>query len=160
MISYSYAKPKVQPEPEEDATFKLKKETKDLKHLDIIWNLALECQNENVVPKAIDFLIKSYTSFVDEIEFESSDQLQVLIDDCMSRLSNETDEARLVRLLKILENICLECEKTGTGDVQPHNTLLKGEFLDRLQVKNKSNHRCPLINIKMYSNTTVWELKK
>ncbi len=73
MISYSYAKPKVQPEPEEDATFKLKKETKDLKHLDIIWNLALECQNENVVPKAIDFLIKSYTSFVDEIEFESSD---------------------------------------------------------------------------------------
>jgi hypothetical protein len=32
----------------------------DLDKLEIVWNIALHCQNPAVVPKAIEFLIKVY----------------------------------------------------------------------------------------------------
>jgi hypothetical protein len=64
----------------------LKSKPQDIKHLDVIWNLALGCQVPEVVPKAIDFLIKTYTSFQDDVEFNTLEQLQLLIDDCMKKL--------------------------------------------------------------------------
>ena len=38
------------------------KNPSELDKLEIVWNIALNCQNEEVVPKAIDFLIKVYYS--------------------------------------------------------------------------------------------------
>lgn len=52
------------PSEEETATqqFKLLKPPSQLDKMDIVWNIALQCQNEVVVPKAIDFLIKVFYS--------------------------------------------------------------------------------------------------
>jgi hypothetical protein len=41
-------------------TFKLVKPPQELDKLEIVWNIALHCQNPTVVPKAIEFLIKVY----------------------------------------------------------------------------------------------------
>jgi hypothetical protein len=43
-------------------TFKLLKHPHELEKLEIVWNIALACVNPEVVPKAIDFLIKVYYS--------------------------------------------------------------------------------------------------
>lgn len=51
-------------EEEEDTTpiFKVIAPPSELEQLDIVWNMALQCENEKVVPKAIDFLMKVYSS--------------------------------------------------------------------------------------------------
>lgn len=41
--------------------FRVTKSPNELSQLDIVWNIALQCENSKVVPKAIDFLIKVYT---------------------------------------------------------------------------------------------------
>ena len=56
-------------------------------------------------------------------------------------------------------------EKSGTGGVQPHNAILKGEIIDRIKIKyyikskNYSYSSYKLqrtLEIKMYSSATVW----
>ena len=47
--------------------FKLLAPPTDLNQLDIVWNIALNCENPKVVPKAIDFLIKVYTCLDDDL---------------------------------------------------------------------------------------------
>lgn len=56
-----------EPEEEEPTVFKLIVSPSDLSQLDIVWNIALNCENPKVVPKAIDFLIKIYTCLHDDL---------------------------------------------------------------------------------------------
>lgn len=60
-------------------------------------------------------------------------------------------------------------EKKGTGGVQPHNAILKGEMLDRIiiryMVKNKQYYYGGLkldrsIVVKLFTSATVWDFKK
>jgi hypothetical protein len=53
-----------------------------------------------------------------------------------------------------------EAEKKGTSDVKPHNSLLKGELLDRILIKNKASPNISSLIISIYSNATFWEFKK
>ena len=48
--------------------FKLIAKPSDLDQLEIVWSMALNCQNPKVVPKAIDFLIKVYYSLDEELD--------------------------------------------------------------------------------------------
>lgn len=59
-----------------------------------------------------------------------------------------------------MKNIIYEAEKKGTGDVQPHNALLKGELLERITIKNKASPKPAMVTMSIYSNTTFWEFKK
>ena len=59
-------------------------------------------------------------------------------------------------------------EKKGTGGVQPHNAILKGEMLDRIIVryytKSKMSWSGPKLTrsivVKLYTSATVWEFKR
>lgn len=51
---------KKEKEAEKVPTFKVQVPPQQLDKLEIVWNIALHCQNEQVVPKAIEFLIKVY----------------------------------------------------------------------------------------------------
>ena len=42
------------------------------------------------------------------------------------------------RLVDVLNITMQMCEKNGTGGVQPHNSILKGELIDRIIIKNKT----------------------
>ena len=78
----------------------------------------------------------------------------------MDIINTTQDEFTLNRVIDIIKNIIYEAEKKGTGDVQPHNAVLKGELLERIQIRNRANQKKTNIVMSIYSNTTVWEFKK
>jgi ubiquitin carboxyl-terminal hydrolase 9/24 len=122
--------------------------------------MALQCENPKVVPKAIDFLIKVYYSLDSDLDEKKLDAQDSLISECMRILRESKDEHTIVRVIEIIKNIIQETEKKGTGDVKPHNALLKGELLENITIKNKTSHKGKNLLIKIYSNATVWEFKK
>lgn len=56
----------------------------------------------------------------------------------MGLIKSEKNPEIVKRVLNILKNIVKESEKRGTGGVQPHNAILKGELLDRIIIKNNT----------------------
>jgi hypothetical protein len=78
----------------------------------------------------------------------------------MQILRENNDSATIVRTIEIIKHILYETEKKGTGDVKPHNALLKGELLERISIKNKASPKTQNILMSIYSNATVWEFKK
>mmetsp|Transcript_393 Transcript_393/g.549 ORF Transcript_393/g.549 Transcript_393/m.549 type:complete len:272 (-) Transcript_393:5556-6371(-) len=83
--------------------------------------------------------------------------------------ASQAEPRKIQRLVRILETVIQISEKKGTGGVQPHNAILKGEMLDRIivrfMVKNKMGYYSSYklersIIIKLYTSATVWELKK
>jgi hypothetical protein len=93
------------------------KPPKDLEQLDIVWNMALECENDKVVPKAIDFLIKVYNCLDDDISDQRILIQNELIQKCMEILKRAQDEFTIKRIIEIIKHIIYEAEKKGTGDV-------------------------------------------
>ena len=78
----------------------------------------------------------------------------------MQIIRTSQDEFTIRRSIEIIKNIIYEAEKKGTGDVKPHNALLKGELLDKITIKNKASPKRSSIVMSIYSNATIWEFKK
>ena len=57
----------------------------------------------------------------------------------MQILREAKDSQTIIRVIEIIKHILYETEKKGTGDVKPHNALLKGELLEKIQIKNKAS---------------------
>lgn len=55
----------------------------------------------------------------------------------MNILKETNDEFTIKRAIEIIKHVIYEAEKKGTGDVKPHNALLKGELLDKITIKNR-----------------------
>jgi hypothetical protein len=84
-----------------------------------------------------------------------------LIARCMEIIqSNKDEEGLVVRVIEILKHIMQEAERKGTAGVKPHNSLLKGELLDRIHIKNKASPNVSSLIISIYSNNTFWDFKK
>ena len=60
----------------------------------------------------------------------------------------------------MLTHIIQMSERKGTGDVQPHNAILKGEMLDRIIIRNNTIVTAENIVIRVFSSATVWEFRK
>ena len=142
-------------------TFKLVKPPQELDKLEIVWNIALHCQNAAVVPKAIDFLIKVYYNLDGDLDTQRIAIQDGFIAKCMEIIqTNQGNDAIVMRVIEILKHIMCEAERKGTAGVKPHNSLLKGELLDRIHIKNKASPNVSSLIISIYSNTTFWELKQ
>lgn len=72
--------------------FQLKSLPSDLSELEMIWTLVLECQEKDVVQKVIDFVIKIYTKFTDEMKDQRKAVLEGLVDRCMGILAESMDK--------------------------------------------------------------------
>ena len=142
------------------ANFKILKHPNELDKLEIVWNIALKCENPHVVPKAIEFLIKVYYSLDAEIDSERINIQDDLISKCMQILSEASDEHTVTRVIDIIKHIIIEAEKKGTGEVKPHSSLLKGELLDRIQIRNRASPNVQFLLMSIYSNTTFWDFKR
>ena len=59
-----------------------------------------------------------------------------------------------------MKNIIFEAETKGTGGVQPHNAVLKGELLEKVFVRNRASTKKGNLILNVYSNTTVWEFRQ
>lgn len=126
-----------------------------------MWNIALHCQNPAVVPKAIEFLIKVYYNLDGDMDGQRIGIQDSLIAKCIEIIdSNKENEAIIIRVIEILKHIMCEAERKGTAGVKPHNSLLKGELLDRIHIKNKASPNVSSLIVSIYSNTTFWEFKK
>ena len=155
---------------EDDPTMKINVEPSQLTKIDIVWKLALEVQDEAVVGKAVAFLVNCYLSVNSPLEDRRNEILQSLNSRCFELLAERREEPALVkRVMSILECVIKISEKKGTGGVQPHNAILKGEMLDRIivryMIKNPTSYwggkkLDRSIVIKLYTSATVWEFKK
>ncbi len=78
----------------------------------------------------------------------------------MHILRGSQDSHQIQRVIEIIKSIIKETEKKGTGDVKPHNALLKGELLENIVIKYRAQAKTKTCIMRIYSNATVWEFKK
>ena len=136
----------------------------------MLWEIALQSEVEDVTNKSLYLLVNCYISVNDNLADRRSEILQSLNTKCFALLAQaQTDPASIKRIIRVLEYAIYVSEKKGTGGVQPHNAILKGEMLDRViiryMVKNKQNYWGGLklersIVVKLYTSATVWDFKK
>lgn len=89
---------------------------------------------------------------------EAANIQQELINKCMELIKDESSSPTTVkRVLFILSSIVKESEKRGTGGVQPHNAILKGELLDRIVIKNHTRDKPQNLIVAVFTSATVWE---
>lgn len=120
--------------------------------------------------KAVAFLVNCYLSVSSTLEERRNEILQSLNSRCFELISQSRENPQLIkRIVTILQCVIKISEKKGTGGVQPHNAILKGEMLDRIiiryMVKNTQNYWGGLkldrsVVVKLYTSATVWEFKK
>jgi hypothetical protein len=142
------------------STFKILRHPHELEKLEIVWNIALQCINAPVVQKAVDFLIKVYYSLDHDLSQHKIGIQDDFIKRCMEILRTQHDEHTRTRVLFILKSLIIEAEKKGTADVRPHSSLLKGELLEKIIVRNRASPNILSLSVTLYSNTTVWEFKR
>ena len=86
---------------------------------------------------------------------------QQLIQKCFELIEGDNPSPFLVkRVMLVLTNILQMSEKQGTGDVQPHNAVLKGEMLDRIIINNLTSPKAENIVVRVFTSATVWEFRK
>jgi len=143
-------------------SFKLQRLPTELKEVDMLWTLVLECERPEVASRVIDFLIKAHLSLSEELTSSRLSVLHVLIDRCMGILKSEQgkEPSVSVRVIAILTNLVHETEVKGTCDVLPHGALLRGEPLGHLTVKNRATPIGGDLVVQVYSNTALWDLKR
>jgi hypothetical protein len=134
----------------------------ELKELEMLWTLVLNCERADVVPRVINFLIKVHLSLADDLKASRLEVLTGLIRRCMAILRSEQGkDPRLARrVIDILKNLVHETEVSGTGDVIPHGALQKGEALEAFSVRNKATMKGGELLVQVHTNTTLWDLKK
>lgn len=142
--------------------FTLQRLPSELKELEMLWTLVLNCERPDVAPRVINFLIKVHLSLADDLTASRLEVLTGLIHRCMTILrSEEGKDPRLARrVIDILKNLVHETEVRGTGDVLPHGALQKGEALEPLAVRNKATMKGGELLVQVHTNTTLWDLKK
>ena len=155
---------------DDDPTFKVTVDPSLLTKIDMVWEIALESQVEEVINKSISFLVNCYLSVHDDLEDKRNDILQSINTRCFELIAaNQSNPALIKRLVLVLQSVIKLSERKGTGGVQPHNAILKGEMLDRIiiryMVKNKQSYYGTLkldrsIVVKLYTSATVWDFKK
>ena len=84
-----------------------------------------------------------------------------MIDYCFERLDEANPSPFLVkRIMLLLTNVIEMSEKKGTCGVQPHNSILRGELLDNIIIRNNTSPKAENIVVRVFTSATVWEFKK
>jgi hypothetical protein len=79
------------------------------------------------------------------------------------KLAIDGDQHEIARgrnFIQMLKNLISQTESSGSGEVLPYSSLMKGERLPPFTIKNKATIRGGELKVQTYSNTTLWELKK
>lgn len=133
----------------------------ELKELDMLWTLVLECEGDNVVASAIDFLISVHLSLNDDLKGSTEQVLKALVSHCMGIIQEAQgkDSRRCERVVQVLQSLVQATEVKGTAGVQPHGALLGGEALDPLRIRNRTTPAGGEMIVQAYSHNTLWDLR-
>jgi hypothetical protein len=67
-----------------------------------------------------------------------------------------------MKYINLIKELIANSEKEGTRGVKSHNGLLKGQYLDCLQISQTlkpGNKYVNKLELGVYNNTTLWELR-
>lgn len=143
---------------DQDTNFNVLIDPSKLVKIDMIWTIVRFAQNPTVVKRSIDLLIKIHTQLHDDLNDRKGEFAQLLIDDCIKALKKPTVTPNEVkRMVQILKQMIEFSERKGTGDIQPHSAILRGEVFTRILIKNNVKAFFPNMYVRVYSSATVWE---
>jgi hypothetical protein len=144
---------------EEDSTnFSILIDPRKLEKLDMIWVIIKKAQNPLVVKRSIDFMIKIYTNLCDDLKDRAAEIAQLLISLCVKELQRkDVSKLEVERFIQILRQMIEISERKGTGDIQPHSAILRGEQMNRIIIKNDTRPYYPKLIVRVFSSATVWE---
>ena len=157
-------------EADEPDRLQIKVSPSELIDLEIMWKIALESQVEAVYTDAIPFLVSCYTDVDESLEEQRAQFLDILCSRCFNLIKKpDSTVFETKRLAEILKNVVQISEKSGTGGVQPHNAILKGELINirvKYQIKSKTGYFAgsyklqTTLQVRMFTSATVWEFKQ
>jgi len=132
---------------------------------DILWKIIFDSFSNEIMNKGIETLHILYTN-IKMSESKNTDLSQKLLKKCISliqqqiksNISNEEKYNVIVKCLKILRLMIEESEKKGTARVKSHSGLLKHKVIT-LKVIDSTEKQSEFF-IKVYGNTTMWDLKE
>ena len=111
----------------------------------------------NIDQKAVDTGIQAYLF---DFKCKIFDYLKEIVE------GDVKDEQAVLRKIKVLKMFINESERRGTSGVRPHNSILKGELIERVAVKYLSFENNwgvqkleKTLIMNLYSSATVWEFK-
>jgi hypothetical protein len=83
-----------------------------------------------------------------------------MIKNCVTINSNNTSKNQaIIRCLRILKILIEKSEVNGTARVKSHTGLIKQKVI-RLNIIDDTSSKFHEFQIKVYGNTTIWELKE
>lgn len=161
MMCDDYAK--VDEDRENDPPFSLFADPSNLIKKEMIWDVALQSEVPEVVNKAIIYAISMYMSIDNQAQrliSKRGELTQQLIQKCFDLIDGEPSSFLVDRIITILNSVIQMSESGGTGGVQPHNSILKGEHLDRIIIQNLTSAKAENIIVRAFTSATVWEFRK
>ena len=111
---------RVDEDRENDPPFQLFVEPSNLIKTEMIWDVALQSENPEVVNKAIIYAISMFMSIdssAKRLVAIRSELTQQLIQKCFDLISGEPSSFLVDRVITILNSVIQMSESSGTGDV-------------------------------------------
>lgn len=116
IVSYYYVQEKsTMPEEPE---FKVLVNPSELQKLDLVWVVVLQAKNDEVAPRAVQFLINIYMSLSEEMSVHKAQIIDDLIKTCISRLSDpDVLAVEILRIIQVIKCVIEDSERRGTGNI-------------------------------------------
>ena len=136
----------------------------------MIWSIVLESEVPEVSRNAINLLVYTHLSVdtVHTTEEQRYSYVQSLLNKCFDLIKPEANPSThiVARVTQIIKETIKQSEKSGTSNIRPHKSILKGELIDRVLIKSMSQKNMwgeekveRAIIIKLFTSCTLWELK-
>jgi hypothetical protein len=126
-----------------------------LEQIELIWTIALSSEDPDVTEKASNLLVM-LTINLDDMTL-SAQIMKNFISRCLDQLKGVDSAGLVSRTCYLLQKLIKESEKRGTNDVTAHNTILNGECLDRIVIKNSTGKYKANVTVRCFTSATVWE---
>jgi hypothetical protein len=129
-----------------------------LENLDLIWTIVLDSTDKEVTECAGDLLVRLHTSLDEPMKDQVPEIINGVIDKCLTMVKDSKQSAGFVsRVVGLLKKVIADTEKKGMNGVLPHNSILNGECLDRIIIKNETRLCQANIVVRVFTSASVWE---
>jgi hypothetical protein len=170
-FSFNRSKPKQEEKKDDETHFQTLVAPKDLDGITNIWKIAVECGNDDVVDKAVKFLMQLYHNLSTKIEEQRKEINNECIETALSFLetvnkssdAEENKSKKITNILKIFDEFLAQSERKGTTGLKQQRSLLKGELLNKIGITNSVSYNKLIgrkIELALYSNATVYDIKR
>ena len=124
-----------------------------------LWNVIFNTESESIMLKGIEIISALYKNVKYDNKWANcSDQL---LAKAIQMISTNMDSKEALNITKksfqILKNLIFDSERSGTFGVKSHSGLLKKKIIT---IRVNSFMQAPDFNVKVYGNTTIWDLKE